>query len=150
MLSVYIHIPFCNNICNYCDFCKMLYNSKYVDKYLKVLEKEIKERYKHEYINSIYIGGGSPSSLTTKQLNKLFDIIKIFKLTKNYEYTIECNVDDLDEDKIKIFKENNINRISLGIESFNNNICKMLGRKHNKDMIFTKINLLKKYFNNIK
>ena len=74
MKSVYIHIPFCKNICSYCDFSKIYYNEKYIDKYLNALEKEIKKRYSNEIINTIYIGGGTPSSLTLKELEKLFSI----------------------------------------------------------------------------
>ena len=62
-MSIYIHIPFCNSICTYCDFCKIFYNKKYIDDYLNNLEKEIKMRYKGEMINTIFVGGGTPSSL---------------------------------------------------------------------------------------
>ena len=64
MKSVYIHIPFCNKICSYCDFCKLLYNEKFIDKYLESLEKEIKDIYRGEEIETLYIGGGTPSCLT--------------------------------------------------------------------------------------
>ena len=75
MKSIYIHIPFCNKICSYCDFCKMFYNQELVDKYLDALEKEVDFRYKGELIETIYIGGGTPSSLSLKQLKRLFSII---------------------------------------------------------------------------
>ena len=68
--SVYIHIPFCKTICSYCDFCKMFYNEQLVDKYLMFLKKEITNNYKGELITTIYIGGGSPSSLNLEQLKK--------------------------------------------------------------------------------
>ena len=68
--SVYIHIPFCNKICNYCDFCKFYYNEKWADAYLDALKEEILDRYMDDDINTIYIGGGTPSSLSKKQLNK--------------------------------------------------------------------------------
>ena len=73
--SLYLHIPFCNEICSYCDFCKMFYNEKFVDDYLNELEKEIEKRYKKEPLKTIYIGGGTPSSLKIKQLERLFLII---------------------------------------------------------------------------
>ena len=149
MLGVYIHIPFCNKICNYCDFCKVLYKLKYVDKYLSSLEKEIKSRYNNELIDSIYIGGGTPSSLSIEELEKLFKILKIFNLKEKYEYTIECNIEDITDKKLILYKKYGINRISFGVESFNKNIQNVLGRSHNKKMIFDNINLSKKYFNNI-
>jgi oxygen-independent coproporphyrinogen-3 oxidase len=70
--SVYIHIPFCKKICSYCDFCKFYYNEKWANSYLNTLEKEIKDRYMDEIIDTIYIGGGTPSCLTFDELNKLF------------------------------------------------------------------------------
>lgn len=149
MLGVYIHIPFCKNICNYCDFCKVYYKTGYVSKYLDSLELEIKSRYKGEMVDTIYIGGGTPSSLNILELKRLFDIIKIFKLKDNYEFTIECNIESIDEDKLKLFKENGVNRLSFGVESFDKNMLKILGRYHNEEMIFNNINLSKKYFNNI-
>ena len=79
--SCYIHIPFCNRICSYCDFCKLFYNEELVDKYLESLEKEIKDIYKGEVLNTIYIGGGTPSSLSFNQLEKLLEIIKYFNIS---------------------------------------------------------------------
>ncbi len=149
MLGVYIHIPFCNKICNYCDFCKVLYNKKYINDYLDKLSLEIKERYKKEMVKTIYIGGGTPSSLDTFELDKLLSIASIFKLDNDYEYTIECNIEDIDIDKINLFKSYGINRISFGVESFDKNIQEILGRSHNEDMIFDNIYLTKKYFDNI-
>ena len=75
--SVYIHIPFCDTICSYCDFCKFLKNDEWMQKYLVSLNNEIQNHYKGEIINTIYIGGGTPSSLNIKELTKLFKIISI-------------------------------------------------------------------------
>lgn len=148
-MSIYIHIPFCNSICTYCDFCKVFYNKKYIDDYLNNLKIEINERYKGETINTIYIGGGTPSSLNDDELIKLFEIIKVFNINSNYEFTIECNVESITENKLKIMKDNGVNRISIGVESFDDDVIKLLGRNHNKDLVFKKINLVKKYFDNI-
>ena len=87
--AVYIHIPFCEKICAYCDFCKVFYNKEYVNKYLEALEKEIKSNYKGEIITSLYIGGGTPSSLSLCELERLFSILKIFKLSKDCEITMK-------------------------------------------------------------
>ncbi len=149
MLGVYIHIPFCTKICHYCDFCKMLYSTNYVTKYLDSLEKEIRKRYKGEKINTIYIGGGTPSSLSNDELDRLLSIASTFNISDDYEYTIECNIEDIDIDKINIFKSYGINRISFGVESFDKEICQILGRNHDEDMIFDNIYLTKKYFDNI-
>lgn len=147
--SAYIHIPFCNNICSYCDFCKLLYNKDFVKKYLDALEKEIKMHYKGEILDTIYIGGGTPSSLSITELDKLFSIIKVFKLSKEYEFTFEVNIEDITEEKLEILKENKVNRLSIGIESFNDKYLKYLGRNYTSDIISERVELAKKYFDNI-
>ena len=146
MKSIYIHIPFCNNICSYCDFAKVFYNEKYVLKYLESLEFEINNNYKNEIIDTLYIGGGTQSSLSIKELNKLFNILKKIKLSDNYEFTIECNIDSLTKDKIDLFKSNKVNRLSIGIETFNKKYLSFLNRKEfNLDIL----EYAKKNFNNI-
>ena len=149
MMGIYIHIPFCKEICNYCDFCKVLYDCNYVSKYLDSLEKEIRDRYKGEKVRTIYIGGGTPSSLNVDELDRLLSILTIINLEDNYEYTIECNIESIDIDKINIMKSYGINRVSFGVESFDKDICKILGRHHDEDMVFDNIYLTKKYFDNI-
>ena len=148
-MSIYIHIHFCSTICIYCDFCKIFYNKKYIDSYLDNLYKEIKERYKGENIKTIYIGGGTPSSLSEKELIRLFEIIKIFNIDDDIEFTIEGNVESITEDKLQIMKKYGVNRISVGVQSFNDRIIKLLGRCHNREDVFDKIKLIKKYFDNI-
>lgn len=147
--SVYIHIPFCRNICNYCDFCKLLYNEQFVHKYLDALNTQINREYKGETLDTIYIGGGTPSSLNIFELNKLFEITKNFKLNDNYEFTFEVNVEDINEKLLKLLKDNKVNRLSIGIESFNNEYLKYLGRNYDSNIIKEKILLSKKYFDNI-
>ena len=147
--SAYIHIPFCNNICSYCDFCKLLYNKNFVKKYLDALEKEVTNNYKNEVLDTIYVGGGTPSSLSVSELNKLFSIIKIFKLSKEYEFTFEVNIEDITEEKLEKLKENKVNRLSIGIESFNDKYLKYLGRNYTSVIIKEKVELAKKYFDNI-
>lgn len=141
--AVYIHIPFCKEICAYCDFCKVYYNKKYVNKYLDALEKEIKSNYKGEVITSLYIGGGTPSSLGVDELKKLFGILKIFKLSKECEITMEANVDSLSLDKIKLLKELGVNRVSLGVETINNKLQDVLERRTNKDRVISCISNLR-------
>lgn len=141
--SAYIHIPFCNTICTYCDFCKIYYDKKYINDYLSNLEKEIKSRYKEDILDTIYIGGGTPTSLDVSELERLLKILSIFKKNNNLEYTIESNVESLSLDKIKLIKKYGINRVSLGVQSFNDKILKELNRHHNKDMVFKAVKKLK-------
>lgn len=130
MESVYIHIPFCRSICSYCDFCKMLYYGSFVTQYLNALLKEIKDRYDGEEIKTLYIGGGTPSSLSIKDLKYLFEIVKQFNLTKLEEFTFECNLNDLNEELLQFLFDNGVNRLSIGIESFNEDKLKFMERFH--------------------
>ena len=144
--SCYIHIPFCKKICSYCDFCKIYYNEMFINKYLDALEKEIDTYYKGELLDTLYIGGGTPSSLSLEELNKLFNIFKRLNTSDRLEFTIECNIEDITEDKLKLFKDNGITRISIGIESFNEDNLKFMNRP---SINLDKLNLAKKYFDNI-
>lgn len=149
MRSVYIHIPFCSSICSYCDFCKMLYDDIWAEEYLNHLEKEIKSYYDYDEIKTLYIGGGTPSVLSVSNLNKLMNITKIFKRNYLEEFTFEMNVNDITEEKLLILKQNGVNRISIGVESFNKYNLKFLNRKHTKEEIINNVNLVKKYFENV-
>ena len=141
--SVYIHIPFCKSICSYCDFCKMYYNESLVSNYLDALNKEINKYYKKDILRTIYIGGGTPSSLSYDNLIKLFNIIKVFKTSKDLEFTFECNIDDIDEKLLKLLYKNKVNRLSIGVESFHPSNLEFLGRSHDIDNINDKISLCK-------
>lgn len=147
--SCYIHIPFCKNICSYCDFCKNFYDEKIVLDYLKALSREIDKNYKGEELNTLYIGGGTPSSLSLNNLKKLFEILEKIKLSKTYEFTFECNYDDITEELLILLKQNRVNRISIGVQTFNEKYEKILNRKINKKDMLDSINLSKKYFENI-
>ena len=147
--SVYVHIPFCKNICSYCDFCKNYYNEKIVYKYIDSLKKEIDEKYKNEKLKTLYIGGGTPSCLSNNDLIKLFKVLNKFKLDQDYEYTFECNYEDINDEFLKILKSNGVNRLSIGIQTFNEKYKDILGRNINKKEMLKAIFLCKKYFDNI-
>lgn len=150
MRAVYIHIPFCNSICSYCDFCKFLNYENWTEPYLKALKEEINEYYEGDKVKTLYIGGGTPSALKEEYIDKLFNILKVFKLKENAEITFECNVNDITEEKLITLKKHNVNRLSIGVESFNKYNLKFLNRKHDKKQIIEKINLCKQYgFDNI-
>lgn len=150
MKSCYIHIPFCDSICSYCDFCKFIKNEEWVNKYLVALEKEIKSKYKNELLNTIYIGGGTPSCLNISELNKLFNIIKLFNKDKSIEFTFECNIENITKEKLELLYNNGVNRLSIGVQTFNNKYLSFLNRNHTKEDVINKINLAKKIgFKNI-
>ncbi len=144
--SIYIHIPFCNKICSYCDFAKLYDIKEYENAYIDSLIKDINELEVKDY-KTIYIGGGTPSVLKKNNLIKL--LTSLDKLSnKVIEYTFECNIEDINEDLLEMLKSHNINRISIGVESFNKKILSYLNRRTDIDII-DKINLAKKYYTNI-
>ncbi len=150
MESVYIHVPFCKKICTYCDFCKTIYYKSWIFQYLEALEKEINNYYDGEILKSIYIGGGTPSCLDKEELNLLFKIISIFKKDKYTEITFECNLNDINNELLDILKNNGVNRLSIGIESFNQDLLELMNRDAYFEDAQEKINLCRSMgFNNI-
>ena len=146
--SVYIHIPYCKTICSYCDFCKVFYNETWVKKYLDALLEEIKDFYQGEQIKTLYIGGGTPSSLPMKHLNRLFEVLSILKTDTLEEFTFECNVNDITEELLECLKKNKVNRLSIGVESFVKEKLHYMGRSHTFEEVQDKVKLVKKYFSN--
>lgn len=144
MKSCYVHIPFCDSICYYCDFCRVHSNGEIRKKWLNQITLEIKEK-KLDHLDTLYFGGGTPSSLNLDEFKKLATLFQPAK-----EWTVECNPDSLDEEKIKLYKEFGVNRISLGVQSFNDDLLKTINRKHTSNDVFRVISLLKKVgFDNI-
>lgn len=133
--SLYIHIPFCNNICTYCDFSKFIYRKDWVDKYLRSLKREfLSYNINKNEIKTIYFGGGTPSSLTCSQIRKLLLIFKDYlKIAK--EITFEANPESLDVKKLKLLYSFGVNRLSLGVETFNPDILRELNRKHTNTQV---------------
>lgn len=143
MKSLYIHIPFCKNICSYCDFCKLIYKEDLVIEYLNALDKEIKEHYQNEAVETIYIGGGTPSALNDVALEKLFEITSQINKSNLKEYTFECNINDITEKLIKKLIQEGINRLSIGVESFNQEKLTFMERTANFKDVQEKIIMIK-------
>ena len=142
----YIHIPFCIRKCNYCSFVSG-YNIELKDRYLSALKQEIKEKYKGEVLKTLYIGGGTPSLL---EANDIKEILSCFNYSQDCEITLEANPETVDSDKFKGYKEAGINRISLGVQTFDNNLLNLIGRKHTKEDIIHAVSIIKKTgFSNI-
>ena len=131
----YIHIPFCKKICSYCDFCKVFYNKEISKKYLKSLEKEIKEIYKGEYQKTIYIGGGTPSVLDIEELKDLLEIVEKLNHDKQTEITFECNFDSVTKEKIDLLAQYGINRLSFGLETTKKNVLNQINRDLDKEEV---------------
>lgn len=132
-VGIYVHIPFCKQKCFYCDFVSYCDKTKLIDKYIECLKKEIKfkSNKKGFIIDTIYIGGGTPSVIDGKLVRDILETIKEnFIIDEEAEVTIEVNPGTVNEEKLKIYKESGINRISMGLQSTNNSLLKMLGRIH--------------------
>lgn len=148
--SAYVHIPFCTQICYYCDFSKVFIKNQPVDAYLQALIREF-ESYDIKKLRTLYIGGGTPTSITAEQLEYLLtNLTKHLDLSVLEEFTIEANPGDLTEDKIEVLKNSAVNRVSLGVQTFNDKHLKQIGRSHNEAQIYLTIENLKKAgFHNI-
>lgn len=153
MSGIYFHIPFCGKKCIYCDFYSIetvSENSKEaMEKFISALSREIDLR-KDEVINNkphtIFIGGGTPNILSIKLLEKLLSKIynTFYEKLNISEYTIESNPEYITKEKLKLFSDYGINRISIGIQSFNDTILQVLGRLSNKEKNFKAIDIIKK------
>lgn len=141
--SAYVHIPFCTQICYYCDFSKVFIKNQPVDAYLEALIKEF-ESYQISSLKTLYIGGGTPTAITAKQLDYLLSHLQQhLQLDQLEEFTIEANPGDLTEDKIAVLRQSAVNRISLGVQTFNDKQLKQIGRSHTEAQIYATIASLK-------
>lgn len=140
--GLYVHIPFCEYICHYCDFVKSVpKNQDVIDQYLFRLRDEILSYQQHfDTIETIYIGGGTPSMLTEHQLRFLLDSMKGIHPT---EFSIEINPESYTHEKGLILRSYGVNRVSIGVQSFNNDILKYLNRGHSQEMVEFIVNDLK-------
>lgn len=135
--ALYLHVPFCKSICYYCDFKRTLYNEELANSWLARIEEDLKVK-DIELLSTIYIGGGTPTSLTYSQLEKLLKLVQPY-INEVEEFTIESNIESLDNHKIRLLKQYGVNRISLGIQSLNDYLLKEMNRKHNEKQIYEKI-----------
>lgn len=152
--SMYIHIPFCVMRCNYCDFNTKArdLNSPEIDEYIEKIISQIRKFSKEDELGcleTIYIGGGTPSYVGSKRLSSLLYAISLSVNLENVtEMSIEANPESVDESLVKDIWALGVNRISMGVQSFDDDILKMLGRAHNADTARRAIYMIKKRFNN--
>ena len=127
--ALYIHIPFCEHICDYCDFTKLQYFTIFAEPYLKHLKIELDNYQINHQLETIYVGGGTPTSLEDDLFVKLLKIIEPYSHNVK-EYTFECNPESLSEYKLLMMKAYGVNRLSIGVESTNDEILKAINRHH--------------------
>ncbi|MBC1796487.1 oxygen-independent coproporphyrinogen III oxidase [Listeria booriae] len=144
MTAVYIHIPFCEHICYYCDFNKVFLEGQPVDEYVDLLIKEMEmvtERHTMSPVETVFVGGGTPTTLNEAQLAKLCSAIsRLFPMTENAEFSFEANPGDLSISKLQVMKDHGVNRLSMGVQSFNNELLKKIGRIHTVDDVYQSVN----------
>ena len=154
--GIYIHIPFCKKKCSYCDFISFSNKDRKIEDYIKSLKKEIDKFDFSKYnVNTIYLGGGTPSYIKEKYIKEILDLLKS-KLTtnktlwKDIEITIEVNPGTVTKEKLETYKEVGVNRLSIGLQSTNNNLLKQIGRIHNYEDFLDTYNMTKEVgFDNI-
>jgi putative oxygen-independent coproporphyrinogen III oxidase len=153
-ISAYLHIPFCEHICYYCDFNKVFLEGQPVDEYIQSLLKEIELTQLHypaREMNTIYIGGGTPTSLSASQLDVLLaGVRQRLPFNEANEFTVEANPGDLTREKLQVMKNYGVNRLSMGVQTFDDRLLKKIGRKHTAADVYTTMQILEKEaFNNV-
>ncbi|MDU5333587.1 radical SAM family heme chaperone HemW [Enterococcus sp.] len=151
--SAYVHIPFCEHICYYCDFNKVFLEEQPVDEYIEALLKEARLSLIQNPVNkmeTLYVGGGTPTSLNAEQLDRLLSGLREILPYNKGEFTVEANPGDLSADKLDVMKNYGVNRLSMGVQTFDDRLLKKIGRKHTAQDVYDTIRLLEeKNFSNV-
>jgi putative oxygen-independent coproporphyrinogen III oxidase len=153
--AAYFHIPFCAQICHYCDFNKVFFKGQPVDEYLQAMETEMKntiEKFPTSELETIFVGGGTPTVLEIKQLDYFLNSIhKHFSFNVNeVEFTFEANPNELSKKKLQLLKEAGVNRLSFGVQTFDDKLLQKIGRTHRKHDVLQTIEMAKEIgFSNI-
>ena len=147
---IYIHVPFCRRKCNYCAFNSKVGGAEEKNFYVDALIEEINLRGDNSLVETIYFGGGTPTTLNLNQLEKFLDAVrKNFRVDERAEITIEANPGTVDENFLRGLKILGFNRISLGVQSFDDKLLKILGRVHTSPAAIETIAVAKKFFSNV-
>ncbi len=153
--AAYVHIPFCEHICYYCDFNKVFLKNQPVAEYLDALEREIEltlQQYPTDRLETIFIGGGTPTALNEQKMQRLMDIISkhLVPLTdETLEYPVESNPDGVSPEKLDIMKAGGVNRVSFGVQSFDDGLLERIGRTHREAKVAETLDEAAKRFDNI-
>jgi len=142
MKAAYIHIPFCEHICHYCDFNKVFLKGQPVDEYVQSLIKEfeiVNNETPIQQIETIFVGGGTPTALNEQQLETLCKGIRSYLPFSDGEFTFEANPGDFSTEKLKILAEYGVNRISFGVQSFNDDLLAKIGRSHRVKDVYSSL-----------
>lgn len=149
-IGVYVHIPFCKQKCYYCDFISYCNKDNLIEDYVKAVKKEIRMQNIQSQITTVYIGGGTPSYIDSKYIVEIIDEVKKKNLSKRPEITIEVNPGTVTKEKLKDYKKCGINRLSIGLQSAQDEILKEIGRIHNFEQFLETYQMARKVgFKNI-
>ncbi|GKV68031.1 coproporphyrinogen III oxidase [Sporosarcina sp. NCCP-2716] len=138
MRGIYIHIPFCHQICHYCDFNKVFFENQPVDAYIESIEQELsilkQSGADFSMVETVFFGGGTPTALTAPQLDRLLEIVHSYVDVRSLtEFSTEANPDELTEEKLRVLKNGLVSRLSLGVQSFDAGLLKKIGRSHSPE-----------------
>src|SRR5690606_16493880 len=148
--SAYVHVPFCVHRCGYCDFTLIAGRDDLIDRYLDALETELATLEVPRAMQTLFLGGGTPSHLSLHQLERLFDLLaRWLPIASDAEFSLEANPVDLGDDKLKLFAERGVNRLSLGVQSFDDAILKTLERDHTARQALETIARTRSFFGNV-
>ena len=152
--AVYVHVPFCLHHCGYCDFALVANRDHLIPQYLAALEQELQAHRRHAEnivdVDTIFIGGGTPTHLSPETLQSLFTLIyQHFRPTTGAEISVEANPDGLDDERLDVLRSNGVNRLSLGVQSFDDAVLKTLERTHTGDQALQTVERCSNWFPNV-
>ncbi|HWF18484.1 MAG TPA: radical SAM family heme chaperone HemW, partial [Verrucomicrobiae bacterium] len=141
--SLYVHVPFCAQKCNYCAFYSEASNGELINRYVEALLREMEIAAGDLRPRTIFFGGGTPSLLTLRQWEKILQTMQRLNLTGAAEWTVECNPATVSLDKARLLRSYGVNRISMGVQSLNEALLDRLGRIHSREMVFKSFDILR-------
>lgn len=141
MKACYVHVPFCKDICAYCDFTRCRYHKGLADKWLERILQDIKQKLSNSKLKTLYIGGGTPTALSYSQLETLLKSLEPYREGLE-EYTIEANIESLGANTIELLREHGVNRVSLGVQTLQPALLKRIHRHHSKEDVLQCLDLL--------
>jgi oxygen-independent coproporphyrinogen-3 oxidase len=144
--AAYVHVPFCAHRCGYCNFTVIAGRDDLIDAYLDALERELSWLQNPRPVRTLFLGGGTPTHLPQEQLQRLLELVRYwFPLSGHYEFSVEANPADLDEQRVQMLAEAGATRISLGVQSFQSPKLKLLERDHGPPQIERSFRLARRY-----
>jgi len=147
--AAYVHVPFCAHRCGYCDFTVSAGKDHLIDDYLRALEIELRSLETPRQVDTLFLGGGTPTHLDVRQLGRLLELVgRWFELPSEGEFSVEANPAGLDRDKVALLARHGVNRVSLGVQSFEGAVLKLLERDHDDAQIEVAVALVGSFISN--